>query len=148
MNAGRTNPDDIHVLSYALPRPWEDALDGWLAWLIAAGCSPATRHTRRANIRRVARELGCAHPCEVSGADLLVILGREGCSLEYRRARRASLASFYRWCLSTEIVDTDPTLALPVIRTPTPAPKPATDEIWEALLAAADCRVLLWRDSH
>lgn len=87
--------------------------------------------------------LGVDCPRDVTGGDLLTILGRSGCSIEYRRGRRASLTSFYRWSLTEGIVDTDPTLTLPVVKTPSPAPKPATDEIWEALLAAADSRTLL-----
>jgi hypothetical protein len=80
MDTEYTVPDSpskvVHILSYALPQAWESALDGWLSWLIAAGASRATQRTRRGHIRCIARELGCLHPREVSGADLLAIAGR------------------------------------------------------------------------
>jgi site-specific recombinase XerD len=71
----------------------------------------------------MARTLRAAHPREVTTADLLAILGRPDYAIEYRRGRRASLASFYRWCLTEGVVDDDPTVTLPHIRTPSGAPK-------------------------
>lgn len=132
-----------HVQSYSLPDAWESALTGWLAWLIAAGTSPATQRTRRAHIRYVARSLGTQHPRDISAADLLTILARPDHSIEHRRSRRNSLASFYRWCVEQAVVEADPTLTLPRMRTPSGAPKPATDEIWKQLLATADDRTAL-----
>jgi integrase len=134
---------EIHTLSYSLTGQWETALEGWVTYLTAAGTSPATRHLRRAHIRCIARQLGYEHPRQVTAEDLLSILGRPDWSLEYRRARRASLVSFYRWCVERAVVDTDPTTRLPRIRTPLGAPRPAPDDIWNAVLSAADSRVVL-----
>jgi integrase len=133
----------IHPLSYSLPTAWDPAIDGWLTWLIAAGTSPATRKTRRSHVRVMAHAIGAQHPRDVTGADLLAILGRPGYSIEHRRGRRNSLASFYRWCVEQGVVEVDPTLTLPHIRTPAGAPKPATDDIWQALLEQADPRTAL-----
>jgi len=133
----------IHTLSYSLPGQWNAALDGWLTWLIAAGTSSATRKTRRAHVRRVARELAAAHPRDITSADLVGILGRPGFSMEHRRGLRASLASFYRWCVEQGVVEVDPTLTLPHIRAALGAPRPATDDIWRTLLATADARTAL-----
>ncbi|ORV92825.1 hypothetical protein AWC11_07440 [Mycobacterium interjectum] len=135
--------DRIHSLSYLLPGAWETAIDGWLTWLVASGTSTATRRTRRAHVRSVARELGADHPRDVTGEDLITILGRVDYSIELRRGKRASLSSFYRWCASTGLVAQDPTADLPVIRAASAAPKPATDEIWRQLLDAADRRTRL-----
>lgn len=135
--------DHIHALSYSLPGQWDTALNGWLTYLIASGTSAATRKTRRSHIRRIANELGAGHPRDIADADLMAILGRPEYSMEHRRGLRASLASFYRWCLEQNIVDTDPTLTLPHIRSGVGAPKPATDDIWRALLAQADPRTAL-----
>lgn len=132
-----------HPLSYSLPAAWESALGGWLTWLVAAGSSAATRRTRRAHIRSTARVLGAEHPSEVTTEHLLAILGRPQLSLEHRRGLRASLASFYCYCLAAGVVETDPAAGLPVIRTPLGTPKPATDEIWRQILDTADCRTLL-----
>src|SRR5581483_9861482 len=133
----------IHSLSYDLPTAWTTAIDGWLTWLIAAGTSPATRRTRRAHIRRVARELGAADPRDVTGDDLLLILGRPDYSIEHRRGMRGSLGSFYRWCVASKLLDEDPTLTLPSVRAAIAAPRPATDEIWSQILATADERTRL-----
>jgi site-specific recombinase XerD len=133
----------IHTLSYSLPGQWDTALDGWLTWLIAGGTSAATRKTRRAHVRRVAHELDSQHPRDITDAQLLAILGRPEYSMEHRRGVRASLASFYRWALEQNVVDEDPTLTLPHIRAGIGAPKPATDDIWKALLAQADPRTAL-----
>jgi site-specific recombinase XerD len=135
--------EHIHALSYTLPDTWEAAVDGWMTYLIAAGTSAATRKTRRAHVRRVARELDAADPRDVTADELLKILGRPGFSIEHRRGVRASLASFYHWCLKTGVVAADPTLELPSIRAAVGAPKPATDEMWRALLATADPRTAL-----
>lgn len=134
---------ELHSLSYQLPAAWGAAIDGWLTWLIAAGTSPATRRTRRAHVRSVARELGAQHPRDVTTTDLLSILGRAGYSIEHRRGLRASLGSFYRWCSTSGAVDTNPTLTLPSVRAATGAPKPATDEIWRHILDTADSRTRL-----
>jgi site-specific recombinase XerD len=135
--------DEIHRLSYSLPVAWESALEGWLTWLIAAGTAAATRKTRRSHIRMVARELGAAHPRDVTGSDLLSILGRPGYSIEHRRGMRSSLGSFYGWCVSSGMLDLDPTLSLPSVRAAVGAPKPATDEMWRQILATADERTRL-----
>jgi integrase len=133
----------IHTLSYSLPGQWDTALDGWITWLIAGGTSAATRKTRRAHVRRIAHELNAAHPRDIAAAELLAILGRPDYSTEHRRGLRASLASFYRWCEASGVVDVDPTLTLPRIRAALGAPKPATDDIWRELLATADPRTAL-----
>lgn len=135
--------EHLHTLSYSLPGQWDAALNGWITWLIASGTSPATRKTRRAHVRRVARELESQHPRDVTAAQLLAILGRPEYSMEHRRGLRASLASFYHWSLEQSLVDDDPTFTLPHIRAALGAPKPATDDIWRALLAAADPRTAL-----
>lgn len=132
-----------HRLSFPLPDAWDTAIDGWLTWLIAAGTSPATRRTRRAHIRSVARELATETPADVTALHLLAILGRPESSTEYRRSLRASLASFYRWSLDSQIVTADPTTGLPVVRAAAGAPRPATDEIWCHILESADSRTLL-----
>lgn len=133
----------IHSLSYHLPPAWESAIAGWLTWLVAAGTSPATRRTRRAHVRSIARELGIDRPRDVSPLDLIGALGRPTLSTEHRRGLRASLTSFYRWCVSAGIVDDDPTVSLPIVRAATGKPKPATDDIWRQLLAHTDLRTRL-----
>jgi integrase len=134
---------DVHTLSYPLAKRWEDALDGWVTYLTAAGTTPATRRLRRSHIRCIARQLGHEDPGQVSTDDLLSILGQPNSSLEHRRSRRASLVSFYRWCLERDVVCHDPTAKLPRVRTAAGVPHPAPDNVWTAVLAAADSRTVL-----
>jgi integrase len=133
----------IHRLSYALPEPWDDAIDGWMTALIVAGTSPATRRTRRAHVRSVARGFSAAHPRDLTSADLRTVLESPECSTQHRRGLRASLVSFYKWCATKGIVDANPAADLPVIRAAAPAPRPATEEIWRQLWDSADRRTLL-----
>jgi site-specific recombinase XerD len=133
----------IHTLSYSLTGQWEQALDGWVTYLTAAGTSAATRRLRRSHIRCIAKQLGHHHPNEVTTDDLLSILGQPNSSLEHRRSRRASLVSFYRWCAERGLVEQDPTSRLPRVRTAAGVPRPAPDEVWHAVLTAAEPRVVL-----
>jgi len=135
--------DHMHALSYSLPGQWDTAVDGWMTYLIASGTSAATRKTRRSHVRCTAHELGADHPRNIIDAELLAILGRPEYSMEHRRGIRASWASFFRWCVEQGVVDDDPTLTLPRIRAALGAPKPATDDIWRALLEQADPRTAL-----
>ena len=80
-------PTTVHPLSNSLPDPWDTAIGGWVVWLIAAGSSSATRRTR-AHVRAAARQLGAAHPRDVTADDLLGLLGRS-ISTEHRRGLRA-----------------------------------------------------------
>src|SRR5262245_11943058 len=109
----------IHRLSYALPEPWDDAIDGWMRELAAAGTSPATRRTRRAHVRSVARAFAADHPGALSGDDLRRVVESPECSTQHRRGLRASLLSFYKWCVTKGIVDVNPAADLPVIRAAT-----------------------------
>lgn len=135
--------EGTHTLSYPLPDAWDLAIASWLIWLTAAGTSPATRRTRRAHVRSVAREIAAAHPRDVTPDRLLAILGRFDYSIEHRRGLRASLASFYRCCVDSGIVVDDPTATLPRVRAALGAPRPATDEIWRQILSTADKRTRL-----
>jgi integrase len=131
-------PPYHHPLSYSLPGEWDSAIDGWLTRLVAGGATPATRRTRRSHVRSVARELDDDHPRDVTVAQLEAILGRPAHSREYRRALRASLTSFFSWCLEAGIVKTDPAAKLPMIRTAVPAPRPVTDAVWRQVLQWSD----------
>jgi integrase len=51
--------------------------------------------------------------------------------------------SFFDWCISNAIVDTNPATGLPAVRGDTPRPRPATDDIWQDLIATAPARELL-----
>lgn len=53
------------------------------------------------------------------------------------------LSRFYRWAAARGVVSCDPTVDLPAIRAALGAPRPATDEIWEQLIDAADSRTRL-----
>ena len=140
MNGVRSpNPDAGH---YELPRPWVEAITGWLTWLAAAGTTTATRRTRRSHLRSTARRLGTHTPADVTTRDLVEILASPTHSPEHRRGLRSSLASFYRWAAANGVAD-DISVDLPTVRAVTAAPRPATDEVWLKLLDTAEPRVRL-----
>lgn len=133
----------IHTLSYELSPPWEAAVTGWLTWLVAGGCSLPTCKTRRAHVRSVARTIASTHPADVTVGQLVGVISTPGYSIEHRRGLRSSLSAFYLWCMENGVVDNDPTKTLPKVRAATGAPKPATDDMWAAILAVTDKRTLL-----
>jgi integrase len=53
---------------------------------------------------------------------------------------RTSLVSFCEWAQANAMMDQNPALQLPKVASTSPAPRPAPDEVWRDLLAAAPPR--------
>jgi integrase len=124
----------------ALSRQWESAISGWTIWLRVAGKREGTIRLRRDHVRSVARRSKTSSPAEVT-LNMLVGLCSERCwSREHRKGVRSSLISFYEWAVLHELVDTNPALLLPSVSPPLARPRPAPDDIWFDLLAAAQPR--------
>ena len=132
-----------HPHEYQLPEPWESAVRGWLTHLTAAGTTAPSRTTRRRHVRSVARLLGTAGPRDVTNDDLLAAVGRPEHSIDHRRGLRTSLALFYRWAVKAGVVTADPAAELPPVRHGPATPRPATDQMWAAILATTSPRTLL-----
>jgi integrase len=125
---------------YALSKPWEDSITGWLAWLRLSGLATATIRLRRDHIRSIARRSKTLRPAELTRAHLQIICSEHPWSNEHRKALRTSLTSFYVWCIGQGLADDNVALCLPKVRAPLPRPRPTPDDIWDELLAKADPR--------
>lgn len=125
---------------YTLPKPWEDSIGGWLAWLRLSGLSPATLKLRRDHVRSIGRRSKTLRPSELTRGILLLICTEHAWGKEHRKAMRTSLSSFYEYCIAHGLADDNVALCLPKVSAPPPRPRPTPDVIWEALLTAADPR--------
>ena len=121
---------------YGLPAAWDAAITGWAGWLKLGGIAPRTLHLRRNHIRSIARRSGTAKPADLTFADLVALCSEQPWSNEHRKGVRRSLTSFYDWCVDAGLVDVSPAERLPRVRGAKPNPRPATDDVWAALLAS------------
>jgi integrase/recombinase XerC len=119
---------------------WEDAIDGYLAYLIASGSGRETIRLRRHYLGRLARSCRCTGPWQVATDDLVAVLATDGWAPETRKSARSSLRSFYRWGVDTGKTTTDPARALPRVRVPLGAPRPTPHDVVTRALARADDR--------
>jgi integrase len=136
-NVGRPHP------LYTLPHEWQRAVDGWQEWLRIGGLSPNTVRLRYDNVRMIARRSNTQRPQDITLGDLVTLSSGQTWSREHRKGIRRSLVSFFDWCISNAIVDTNPATGLPAVRGDTPRPRPATDDIWQDLINNAPPRELL-----
>lgn len=133
-----------HPLSAAaLPAAWEAALAGWLIWLRVSDRPETTIRTRRGQVRVVAARSHTAAPREISLAILVRVFSEQHWSSDHRKGVRAALVSFFEWCCQEGHADHNPAAALPKVAGSSPRPKPATDSVWEDLIARAGPRELL-----
>lgn len=130
--------------SAALPAAWEAAITGWLIWLQVSDRPATTIRTRRCQIRLVARHTRTCSPAEVDLACLVRVHSENDYwSSDYRKGVRAALVSFFDWCCREGHAEHNPAEALPKVSGSSPRPKPATDAVWEDLVARAEPRELL-----
>lgn len=126
-----------HKQMYALPQPWEDAVNGWLTWMMAGGVPPTTRRLRRGNVRWVARTSGTACPAEITLAALVSLTSGQNLSNEHRRGVRRSLVAFFAWAVENGQASDNPATRLPKVSPSKPRPRPYPDQMWRELLMAA-----------
>jgi integrase/recombinase XerC len=119
---------------------WEDAIDGYLAYMIGAGSSPETIRLRRHYIGVLARHCYSTGPWSTATDDLVAVLATVGWAPETRKSARSSLRGFYRWGMDTGKTTTDPSQALPRVRVPLGAPRPTPRDVVARALAGADER--------
>lgn len=74
---------------------------------------------------------------------MLIDLSDPAWSREHRKGVRAALVSFYNYCVERGLCDHNPAAKLPKVAAARPTPRPATDDIWCALLQTAPRRELL-----
>lgn len=125
---------------YSLPQGWESSIRGWLSYLRASGTRDTTLKVRRGQVRAIARRSRTQHPHDLEIGPLITICSEQAWGREHRKGVRAALISFYDWCVREGICDTNPAAGMPKVATARPRPRPATDEMWRDLLAAAPPR--------
>ena len=119
-----------------------EALEAWARWLRASGRPETTIGLRRYHVARVFRETG-ADPWSVTAEDLVMYLSGQRWAPETRRAYRASLRSFYAWGQATGRRVDSPAQLLPPVKVPRGMPRPVSEKVLSAAVAAADQRVRL-----
>lgn len=124
-------------LLFTLPGDWDTAITGWTLWLRIAGKRDATIRLRRDHVRSIARRSRTSHPRDITLNCLVVLCSERRWSQEHRKGIRTSLISFYDWAVKNGVAEENPAVLLPKVKTPLPAPRPAPDDIWLELLAAA-----------
>ena len=125
---------------YSLSSSWETAIEGWIRWLRIGGARTATLRLRRGQVRVIARRSGTRHPRELTLAMLVELCDRPDWSNDHRKGVRTSLISFFDWAADQGLTDGNPALPLPRVAASAPNPRPAPDDVWRELLAAAPPR--------
>lgn len=113
---------------------WEYALAAWATALRAGGKPDTTIRTRRQHINQLRTETAVPSPWALDTDALMGWLGDHEWKLSSLRSARTSLRSFYSWAHEAGYVASDPSLRLPTVRQPPPAPHPTPDDILADLL--------------
>lgn len=126
---------------------WDAAIDGYQTYLIAQGQRPATVKLRREQLRLIGRGVGCA-PAELTADVIVAWFGAQTrWKAATRHSHRAALNGFLSWSYRTGVVPVYLGDALPRVRQPKSAPRPASDDAWNRALDAAvdahDWRVMI-----
>jgi integrase len=111
-----------------------------LNWLRLSGLSEATIRLRRDHLRSIARRSKTQQPNQLTRGHLMVIMTERQWSNDHKKALRATLNSFYLWCIDEELAEDNVAQCLPKVKAPLPNPRPTPDRIWSELLATAPPR--------
>lgn len=133
-----------------VPPAWGTAVAGWLGWLVAAGRRQGTIDVRRLSILAFARA-NPAGPCAAGPQQIVDWFGAHPhWKPATRRRELCSLAGFWAWAVRFGHAATDPTGAIGVIRVPKAVPRPADDDLFNRVLAAAEgqARIMLLLGAH
>ena len=82
-------------------------------------------------------------PCALTLGALVQLIGEHDWSKDHRKGTRSALIDFFEWCCREGHADHNPAASLPKISSSLPRPRPATDDVWFELVAAAEPRELL-----
>lgn len=103
-----------------------DLLEDFAGHMQLVGYSPRTEQERLKMLQHLARVLAPRSLAEATRRDLERFLTSRPLKPESRRAYRAHLRAFYRWCLDEGHVTEDPSAKIPAIRVPRGLPRPIT----------------------
>lgn len=107
--------------------------------LSAVNRAEGTIRLHRSYVRRLADRFD--DPWHVSTRQLRAVLGTPGWSAETKKSARMVFRGFYRWAHGIGYVDDDPALDLDAVKVPAGVPRPAPEELVDALTRGADKRV-------
>lgn len=120
---------------------WEQAIDEWCLWLMAAGLAQKTRYLRRYHLTRFARVVGDISPWDLTYDDIVRLLARPNWSAETRRSARSSLTSFYRWAQASGRTESNPAALTPTVKVKQGTPRPTPENILRVALEDSDERI-------
>ncbi|OZF00615.1 hypothetical protein CH300_20275 [Rhodococcus sp. 15-1154-1] len=133
----------MHKQMYELPEAWEEAVIGWVRWLIAAGAPATTIRTRRGHVRGVARRLRTDAPRGTTVEQIVKVCSNEEWSPDHRRGLKTSLTQFFDWAVKSGLADDNPAFELPHVSESRPKPLPVNDRMWKQAITNADAREAL-----
>lgn len=136
---GEVTTNDANTAS-PIPQAWDNAITQWLRWLKISGLSANTVRLRRDHLASIARRSATGHPRELTLERLVDLFSENNWSKEYRKSLRTSLVQFGDWCVSNGLMTDNPAHELPRVSGDKPRPRPAPDDVWGELLAAATPR--------
>lgn len=115
---------------------WQQALDTYTDWMIAAGTAATTMRIYLHYLQRLSRQVSCG-PFDVDVDELATFLAVRSWKPSTRRTGRSAVRSFYRWARMTRRIGEDPAQLLPPVRVPRGRPRPAPDAALERAFARA-----------
>lgn len=118
----------------------DDAYAGWIEWLRATGAGAnRTISVRLLAVKHLAADRGI-DPRDITSADVIAYLGREGLSKNTRHAYFGHLRAWCRWLVETDQLERDPMgrMRRPSAQRGTPRPLP--DDVIRAALEVATGR--------
>lgn len=119
---------------------WHSAIDRFLRHLTAQGRSAETVNLRRAQLSRLARQVGVDDPALVELEHLEDWLSSKHWSRATRRSHISAIKTFFPWCAKVGLVAIDPTVELGSIKPGQPTPTPVPEEHYLFALQVADER--------
>lgn len=125
------------ALRMSVPEAWAEPLSAFERYLWAQGIAPTTIRGWGEQLRTIARAFPSLGPFEITTDDLYEHMAGKRWARETRRARRVLLRTFYRWAVSTERAEVDPTAKMPKVKAGDPVARPATDEEYAGALGRA-----------
>ncbi|WNM25252.1 tyrosine-type recombinase/integrase [Demequina capsici] len=120
--------------------PWGTAIEGYLKHLRGIGRSPETVRLRRAQLYRLARDVGRRTPAAVTLTDLEAWFALQSWSNATRRSHRDAVRTFYTWALRRELVTVNPAEDLEAGKPSQPNPRPVPEADYRFAMVIGDER--------
>ena len=129
-------------ISTGVTSTWENLLNSWRDYLLAAGTPRTTLGQRIYHLERLARDFPRG-PASVEFEPLLKWLAAHDWAPNTRRAYRGSLRAFWSWMMATGRAESSPAHQLPPVKIPRARPRPTPEPVFRGALRIADNRARL-----